>query len=108
MLDDIKELISESKESLRKDILDLKNILTLFGTRVKAVEDAVQRLHIEHSSLKKEVDGIKEDSQYLFNEVTEFCIAEFQNRTNRMSNIILFGIDEHEYGTLQDRKQHDC
>ena len=106
-LEDIKTMIAESHESLSKDILDVKAILTSFATRVKKVEEAVEKIRTEQTSLKEEVQGIIEDNQCLQNEVAEFCMEELQNRTNRMNNLILMGVAEQENGTIDERKRHD-
>lgn len=106
-LEDIKRLIAESRECLSKDINEVKTILTSFGARVKAVEEAVEKLSKDHTTLKKEVHTFVEDTQYLQSEVTEFCLAEFENRANRMNNIILQGVEETEIGTIEERNRHD-
>lgn len=109
--EEIKKLIAESRDSViaafKKDLNDVKDTLTSFHTRVTAVEDEVNKLQFSHANLANEINAMKNNTKKLKREIREECLEEFENRLQRLHNVVLIGLPEKESGTRDDRIEYD-
>lgn len=106
-LDDIKKMISETRDTLRKDLNDVKDILSSFSSRIEAIENNMNQIQSDHQTLKNDIYTLKQDSVDLRENVIEDCMSEFKNRMARLNNVIIQGLQEKDNGTVEERKSFD-